>query len=77
MEKAFAKLQGGYANINDGGLPHNALRKLTGAPTSCIHVEEKNLKGEDQLFKQIHDADLKKHAIACGCIPRGKTETEK
>lgn len=35
LEKAYAKLHGGYKNIV-GGLPHEAMMDLTGCPTTTF-----------------------------------------
>lgn len=39
LEKAYAKVYGGYYNIN-AGLSREALRELTGASTENIYLED-------------------------------------
>ena len=42
LEKAYAKLNVNYANLNDG-TPGEALKALTGMPTTGYTIERKSL----------------------------------
>ena len=42
LEKAFMKMQGNYQNA-EGGIPQDALRLLTGAPSKTYDLEKVNL----------------------------------
>ena len=43
LEKAYAKLHGGYKNIV-GGLPHEAMMDLTGCPTTTYSFSDDNVQ---------------------------------
>jgi len=54
IEKAYAKLHGSYERIA-GGLPHDALRDITMAPS--IHIHGDKLGGPDAAWRLINEAD--------------------
>ena len=68
LEKAYAKIYGGYVNIQYG-YPEDALRDLTGAP--CDVIQD---CGIDQLWDRIYDAISKKFLVA-GCTPVSESES--
>ena len=39
LEKAYAKIYGGYWNIGTGGFAEDALKDLTGAPTEYMKLD--------------------------------------
>jgi calpain-15 len=43
LEKAYAKLHGGYKTLT-GGLPHEALMDLTGCPAMTLNFKEDKVK---------------------------------
>lgn len=47
LEKAYAKMYGGYLNI-EGGNPSHALKDITGAPYENIEEGE-----EDEIWSQL------------------------
>lgn len=62
MEKAWAKVHGGYANIV-GGLLREALRDLTGAPAITFFTSEGT---PEDHWKNLMDAENQGYIIACG-----------
>lgn len=61
LEKAWAKIYGGYLNIA-AGLTREALRDLTGA--SCVTLFTNGDK--EELWAKIFDADHKKYIMTAG-----------
>lgn len=57
LEKAYAKLHGGYKYLT-GGIPSEALQDLTGSPTTSLNFK-------DAIVKQMNDSgklwELVKH----------------
>ena len=51
VEKAFAKVHGGYKNIAVGA-PYEAMIDLTGAPAVCLHFDD------EEVEEQINDGSL-------------------
>lgn len=43
LEKAYAKLHGGYKTLT-GGSPHQAFLDLTGCPTSCLSFKDEKVR---------------------------------
>lgn len=64
LEKAYAKVYGGYWNIGTGGFAEDALKDLTGAPTEYVSLEDK-IDSED-LWRRIRYWDDKKYVIVTG-----------
>lgn len=64
LEKAYAKINGGYWNIGTGGFAEDALKDLTGAPTEYIYLSE-DIDRED-LWKRIMFWDKKHYVIVTG-----------
>lgn len=64
LEKAYAKVFGGYWSIGTGGFAEDALKDLTGAPTEYVYLEE----GIDKmdLWKRIRYWDDKQYVIVTG-----------
>jgi len=64
LEKAWAKVHGGYFNIN-AGLTREALRDLTGA--SCVTYFTNEYKNNiDQLWKILVDSYKKGYIMTTG-----------
>ena len=59
LEKAYAKIHGGYANIA-WGISRYSFTDLTGAPAENFFVDVKNQKQLDERFENIKEAVLKK-----------------
>jgi len=55
LEKAYAKFNVFYANIN-GGTPLQSFRDLTGMPTQRYYSGNQS---DEELFSIIHNADKK------------------
>jgi calpain-15 len=61
LEKAWAKIHGGYLNINNG-FNEEALRDLTGASTECFYrLQEKK---EIDVWNKLMEADEKHYIMA-------------
>jgi len=69
IEKAFAKLHGSYERII-GGLSHEALRDLTGAPAICYYGREA-LGNVETTWRMINEADHNGYIIAAGIGDKG------
>lgn len=54
LEKALAKVYGGYWNIGGAGVPCRALKDLTGAPTEFLKFDDLT---DSDLFEKILEAD--------------------
>jgi hypothetical protein len=64
LEKAYAKLNLNYANL-DGGLQYEAMRALTGQP--IIFYETKS-QTEKVIWETIGDADGQKFIMTASCL---------
>ena len=62
LEKAWAKVHGGYLNI-DGGLTREALHDLTGSPTATYYTDELSF---DKHWDQLLMGDYKDFIMTCG-----------
>ena len=62
MEKAWAKVFGGYVNIN-AGIIREALTGLTGAPCITYFNDEKT---QEERFNILWDADVNRHIMCAG-----------
>lgn len=62
LEKAWAKVFGGYVNIN-AGIIREALTALTGAPT-CTYFNDEG--SAEERFNILWDADIKNHIMCAG-----------
>ena len=65
LEKAYAKLHGGYSRIPQT-LCENALFSLSGAP--YIKLYTKNFTG-DELFQKIYEYDTKEFIMTTSIKP--------
>lgn len=61
IEKAWAKVHGGYLNIESGYIDE-ALAALTGAPCYTYYVNDKNV---DENWKQMLDGERKNYIMCC------------
>jgi len=59
LEKAYAKLFGGY-DVIEGGLPHYALKDLTGAPYDSLESTD-----PDVMWKYIKESNDKNYLLTC------------
>jgi hypothetical protein len=62
LEKAWAKVHGGYLNINSG-LTREALHDLTGAPSMTFFNDEGT---DDERWNMIYDGDRNDFIMAAG-----------
>ena len=62
LEKAWAKIHGGYYNINSG-LTREALHDLTGAPAKTLFIEDYN---ENDLWVKLLKYQYKKFILTAG-----------
>lgn len=62
LEKAWAKVNGGYSNI-DAGLTEEALRDMTGASVEYVLVEDKT---PEEIWKQLVDAEQNRYIMTAG-----------
>lgn len=69
IEKAWAKVHGNY-HVTAGGLPHNSLRDLTGAPS---YMEESNSLTPEKLLEW----DKKGYLMNSAVLKRGQGMEEK
>ncbi|HAO22905.1 MAG TPA: hypothetical protein DCQ37_22125, partial [Desulfobacteraceae bacterium] len=69
LEKAWAKVHGGYHNIS-GGLVREVLRDLTGAPAETFFTKEHDL---DFHWKNISEAIKNRFIMGCGSEDISKT----
>lgn len=60
LEKAFAKVYGGYWNIGGAGVPCRALKDLTGAPTEFLKFDKLS---DSELFLKIKKADEEEYIM--------------
>lgn len=66
LEKAYAKYNVFYANIN-GGTPLQSFRDLTGMPTKRY---QSSLQTTSELFKVINSADKRNWVMSAACTVR-------
>lgn len=72
LEKAYAKIHGGYKTLT-GGQPYQAMMDLTGCPTMSLSFKETNVK---DLIKSGKLWNLVKHFDDEGYIMTGGTPGE-
>lgn len=75
LEKAYAKVYGGYWNIGTGGFAEDALKDLTGAPTEFDSITEKTDLNE--LWNKLSYCDKRQYIIVCGSKGSGEAKTDK
>lgn len=61
----MAKLNVNYANLNEG-YPGEALRALTGMPTSFYSGHRKESMSNDEVFDLLHDSEMKNYPMVAG-----------
>lgn len=74
LEKAYAKVYGGYWNIGTGGFAEDALKDLTGAPTEFDSISEDT--DLDALWKRLMYCDQKRYIIVCGSKGSGEAKND-
>lgn len=72
LEKAYAKLHGGYKTLS-GGLPYQGMQDLTGCPTSSFKFSDAKVK---QLVESGKLWDLMMHFDSEGFLLAGGTPGE-
>ena len=68
LEKAYAKLHGGYKTIT-GGLPFEAMMDLTGSPTMSLSLKDEvviNMINSGKLWELIKHFDEEGYLLAVG-----------
>jgi hypothetical protein len=74
LEKAYAKVYGGYWNIGTGGFAEDALKDLTGAPTEFGQINDST--NTEELWKKLQYCDKKKYVMVVGSKGQGESKTE-
>lgn len=74
LEKAYAKINGGYWNIGTGGYAEDSLRDLTGAPTEYEYFDEKS--DVDSLWKKMRYCDREGYIVVCGSKGSNEKKTK-
>jgi calpain-15 len=69
LEKAYAKVHGGYKTLT-GGLPHEAMMDLTGCPAMSLSFKEEKVQ---QMFNSGKLWELVKHCDEEGYLLAGAT----
>ena len=69
LEKAYAKLHGGYKSIV-GGIPHEAMMDLTGCPTTSFSFADENVQ---EMIRNGKLWGMLKHYDKQGYIMSGGT----
>jgi calpain-15 len=64
LEKAWAKVSGNY-EVVEGGWGHEAIRFITGAPTSSFY-NDWNIFSADDAWNVLQTADVASHIIMAG-----------
>ena len=72
LEKAYAKVYGGFWNIGCGGITSEALKDITGAPCTYIDLSEKEQK--ITALKTIEDSDKRNFIITCSSMGSGENK---
>jgi len=62
IEKAYAKIYGGYLNI-DGGRAEEALTELTGAPMKSFDITDKKTTNADIIWKSVKYAEAQDYIM--------------
>ena len=73
LEKAFAKVYGGYWNIGGAGVPCRALKDLTGAPTEYLKCDE--FDKIDVLFNRINTSEQMNYIMNASSKGAGEEES--
>lgn len=80
LEKAYAKVHGGYKTLT-GGLPYEALIDLTGSPTTCLSFKDEKVQSmihSGKLWELIKHYDEEGYVMAGGTPGEDMwTETDK
>lgn len=74
LEKAYAKVNGGYWNIGTGGFAEEALKDLTGAPTEYDLFDEDT--DEKEVWEKIQYCDKESYIMVCGSRGSDERRTE-
>ena len=70
LEKAYAKVYGGFWNIGCGGISSEALKDITGAPCTYIDLSDQDQKMT--ALKTIEDSDKRNFIITCSSMGSGE-----
>lgn len=63
IEKAFAKLNGSYLNIEGHNLPYSAYYHFTGLPSYAFYI---NSFKDDMLYDEVKEYINNKNVVVCG-----------
>lgn len=75
LEKAYAKIYGGYWNIGTGGFAEDALKDITGAPSEYISFD--SIDDKENFWKRIRLCDGEGYIMVCGSKGQGEGKTPK
>lgn len=64
LEKAYAKLNLNYANL-DGGMQYEAMRALTGQPVVVFATKKQS---EKEIWETIADSDEHRYILTASCL---------
>lgn len=74
MEKAYAKMNGGYEAIGNGGNGGTALTAITGKPSE--YVTNRSL-GSDALYARLREATEHRRPMTANTFSKGDTKKDK
>ena len=74
LEKAYAKVFGGYWNIGTGGFAEDALKDLTGAPSEYDQLADDT--DTEELWNKLYFCDQNEYIIVCGSMGSGEKKNE-
>ncbi len=64
LEKAYAKMNDGYGNI-EGGNVHLALEELIGGQAVCVSLQYE-VRDKNSFYEEVKEIIAKGYPIGCG-----------